>query len=203
MSDSLLFITDCIGHVLALYFSLSIPRPPRPLFHFSPHHLASKCSSPSLPPLFLPCLPSLLSFSDSTPCSLHVYFWSPSSSPPTPASPPPGSHYPSPSLPAVVSTHIPSIRAPVPPPHVHVCARSPSCTCTRTHRCIFTPLILVSFPESVITTDQIELLPERKSRCLPEAVLLFLFASFVCRISRPFPEISPPAAIGETIRKIN
>ena len=34
-----------------------------------------------LSPLLLPCLPSLLSFSDSTPCSLHVYFWSLSSSP--------------------------------------------------------------------------------------------------------------------------
>ncbi|KAF3836907.1 hypothetical protein F7725_004371 [Dissostichus mawsoni] len=49
---------------------LRISNPPLTLSHLSP----------SLP-FLLPCLPSLLSFSDSTPCSLHVYFWSLSSSP--------------------------------------------------------------------------------------------------------------------------
>lgn len=80
--------------------------------------------SPSLLP---PCLPSLLSFSDSTPCSLHVYFWSLAFLSPR------QHHLPQVlinclvSLPASVSAYIAAIPKPVPP----------TCTCapTQTHTC--------------------------------------------------------------------
>lgn len=181
ISESSLFITDCVWHVpVSLFVTLNLPPPPLPLFHSSTHQLSHKCSSPS---------PSSshawhLSFHSLTQHLALCMSISGLRLPlPTPASPPPGSHYPSPSPSAVVSTPAPSIRAPVPPTLEGVRTRTRSRTCAS---CIFTPLISFHFPDSVIRTDQMlswkeKKPPSRRSR-------LYYSCSFllVCRISLRF-----------------
>lgn len=115
----------------------------QPPHSFTPAPIIFLTNPPSLP-LFLP---SLLSFSDSTPCSLHVYFWSLSSSP-----------HASAALPQVLIIRLPlflplsrlvhplSGRPSRPRASERLCTRAPSHTCARTHRCIFAHTDFVSFP---------------------------------------------------------
>lgn len=96
-----------------------------PHFHPTPHLLL---------PLLLPCLPSLLSFSDSTPCSLHVYFWSLSSSPHASITSPWFSLSVSLSSSLLSLSLLRFLLFPnLSHPHVHVCTRAPTQPYTCTH----------------------------------------------------------------------
>lgn len=107
-------------------------------FHPSPHFLPTSTSPPHpptpTPHLLLPCLPSLLSFSDSTPCSLHVYFWSLSSSPHASITSPWFSLSVSLSSSLLSLSLLRFLLFPnLSHPHVHVCTRAPTQPYTCTH----------------------------------------------------------------------
>lgn len=107
-------------------------------FHPSPHFLPTSTSPPHpptpTPHLLLPCLPSLLSFSDSTPCSLHVYFWSLSSSPHASITSPWFSLSVSLSSSLLSLSLLRFLLFPnLSHPHVHVCTHAPTQPYTCTH----------------------------------------------------------------------
>lgn len=137
-TQHLFFLPNFISHFLLFHLCPSISPLPISIPPLTFFLLASL----SLPSFLLPCLPSLLSFSDSTPCSLHVYFWSLSSS-----------HHASITSPWFsLSVSLSSSLLPLSllryllfpnlsHPHVHVCTRASTqtytCAHSRAHTCTF------------------------------------------------------------------
>lgn len=127
---------DCSLHIFSprffvCPFSLRIFTPP---LTFSPLPPPPRTPPTPTPHLLLPCLPSLLSFSDSTPCSLHVYFWSLSSSPHASITSPWFSLSVSLSSSLLSLSLLRFLLFPnLSHPHVHVCTRAPTQPYTCTH----------------------------------------------------------------------